>query len=32
MTREAMAGIGIACILFALALLAAATTLDWGLP
>jgi hypothetical protein len=31
-TREALAGIGIACMLFALAILAVATTLDWGMP
>lgn len=32
MTREMLAGIGIACILFALAILAVATMLERGLP
>lgn len=32
MSREAVAGIGIAFILFAIALLGVATALDWGVP
>ncbi len=32
MTREALAGIGIACMLVALAILGMATCLQWGVP